>query len=42
MENGRAKLELPNSTELVTWGPFSHFSDEQIQGIGKKKEKKKP
>lgn len=39
MENGRAKLELPNCTELVTVGPFSYFSDEQIQGIGKKKKK---
>lgn len=37
MENGKAKLALPSCTELVTVGPFSHFSDEQIQGIGKKK-----
>lgn len=37
MENGRAKLALLNCTERVTVGPFSHFSDEQIQGIGKKK-----
>lgn len=37
MENGRAKLALLNCTERVTVGPFSHFSDEQIQGTGKKK-----